>query len=146
MYRWARSGPPNGTSIKRAFRSAYRRHEPGPLLTHSPPESGANSRYILPIRSDAMYLDTHGHDGDEAQKERTMFERFTDRPPGFIALPKKEPRTRASHRVGTEHILLGLIQEREGIAFALLESRGSARRWFAGRWRRSLARGRARSR
>jgi ATP-dependent Clp protease ATP-binding subunit ClpC len=71
-----------------------------------------------------MYLDTHGHDGDEAQKERTMFERFTDQAQRALALAQEEARLRHCHRVGTEHILLGLIQEREGLAAGALESLG----------------------
>jgi ATP-dependent Clp protease ATP-binding subunit ClpC len=71
-----------------------------------------------------MYLDTHGHDGDEAQKERTMFERFTDQARRVLALAQEEARSRNCHRVGTEHLLLGLIQEREGIALAALSSLG----------------------
>jgi Clp amino terminal domain, pathogenicity island component len=71
-----------------------------------------------------MYLDTHGHDGDEAQKERTMFERFTDQARRVIALAQEEASTRHCRRVGTEHLLLGLIQEREGIALAALDLLG----------------------
>jgi ATP-dependent Clp protease ATP-binding subunit ClpA len=71
-----------------------------------------------------MYLDTHGHDGDEAQKERTMFERFTDQARRVLALAQEEARMRNCDRVGTEHLLLGLIQEREGIALAALSSLG----------------------
>jgi ATP-dependent Clp protease ATP-binding subunit ClpA len=71
-----------------------------------------------------MYLDTHGHDGDEAQKERTMFERFTDQARRVIALAQEEASTRNCRRVGTEHLLLGLIQEREGIALAALDLLG----------------------
>jgi ATP-dependent Clp protease ATP-binding subunit ClpC len=71
-----------------------------------------------------MYLDTHGHDGDEAQKERTMFERFTDQARRVLALAQEEARAHNCHRVGTEHLLLGLIQEREGIALAALSSLG----------------------
>jgi len=69
-----------------------------------------------------MYLDTHGHDGDEAQKERTMFERFTDQARRVLILAHEEARARNCQRVGTEHLLLGLIQEREGIALAALAS------------------------
>jgi ATP-dependent Clp protease ATP-binding subunit ClpA len=71
-----------------------------------------------------MYLDTHGHDGDEAQKERTMFERFTDQARRVMGLAQEEAKARNCRRVGTEHLLLGLIQEREGIALAVLESLG----------------------
>jgi ATP-dependent Clp protease ATP-binding subunit ClpA len=71
-----------------------------------------------------MYLDTHGHDGDEAQKERTMFERFTDQARRVMGVAQEEAKARNCRRVGTEHLLLGLIQEREGIALAVLESLG----------------------
>jgi len=53
-----------------------------------------------------------------------MFERFTDQARRVIALAQEEARTRNCPRVGTEHLLLGLIQEREGIALAALELLG----------------------
>jgi ATP-dependent Clp protease ATP-binding subunit ClpC len=62
--------------------------------------------------------------GDEAQKERTMFERFTDQARRVLALAQDEARAHNCHRVGTEHLLLGLIQEHEGIALAALSSLG----------------------
>ena len=53
-----------------------------------------------------------------------MFERFTDQARRVLALAQEEARTRSCHRVGTEHILLGLISERDGLAAAALESLG----------------------
>ena len=53
-----------------------------------------------------------------------MFERFTDQARRVIALAQEEASTRNCRRVGTEHLLLGLIQEREGIALAALELLG----------------------
>jgi ATP-dependent Clp protease ATP-binding subunit ClpA len=53
-----------------------------------------------------------------------MFERFTDPARRVLALAQEEARSRDCHRVGTEHLLLGLIQEREGIALAALSSLG----------------------
>jgi len=53
-----------------------------------------------------------------------MFERFTDQARRVLALAQEEARMRHCHRVGTEHILLGLIQEREGLAAGALESLG----------------------
>jgi len=73
----------------------------------------------------AMYLDSHGMTGMKLRRtERSMFERFTDQARRVLALAQEEARMRHCHRVGTEHILLGLIHEREGIAAEALESLG----------------------
>jgi len=53
-----------------------------------------------------------------------MFERFTDQARRVMGLAQEEAKARNCRRVGTEHLLLGLIQEREGIALAVLESLG----------------------
>ncbi len=53
-----------------------------------------------------------------------MFERFTDQARRVLDLAQEEARMRHCHRVGTEHLLLGLIQEREGLAAVALESLG----------------------
>ena len=53
-----------------------------------------------------------------------MFERFTDQARRVLALAQDEARAHHCHRVGTEHLLLGLIEEREGIALAALSSLG----------------------
>jgi ATP-dependent Clp protease ATP-binding subunit ClpA len=53
-----------------------------------------------------------------------MFERFTDQARRVLALAQEEARTRNCNRVGTEHILLGLIHERDGLAAVALESLG----------------------
>jgi len=53
-----------------------------------------------------------------------MFERFTDQARRVLALAQEEARMRNCHRVGTEHILLGLIHERDGLAAVALESLG----------------------
>jgi ATP-dependent Clp protease ATP-binding subunit ClpA len=67
----------------------------------------------------------HEHDGDAAQKGgATMFERFTDQARRVLVLAQEEARIRDCRRVGTEHILLGLIHEREGMAAEALESMG----------------------
>jgi ATP-dependent Clp protease ATP-binding subunit ClpA len=65
------------------------------------------------------------HDGDEAQKGGAhMFERFTDQARRVLALAREEARMRNCNRVGTEHLLLGLIHERDGLAAVALESLG----------------------
>ena len=51
-----------------------------------------------------------------------MFERFTDRARRVVVLSQEEARLLNHNYIGTEHILLGLIQEREGVAAKALES------------------------
>ncbi|MFH5877440.1 ATP-dependent Clp protease ATP-binding subunit [Arthrobacter sp. NA-172] len=51
-----------------------------------------------------------------------MFERFTDRARRVVVLAQEEARMLNHNYIGTEHILLGLIQEGEGVAAKALES------------------------
>lgn len=51
-----------------------------------------------------------------------VFERFTDRARRVLALAQEEARLLNHNFIGTEHILLGLIREREGLAAKALES------------------------
>jgi hypothetical protein len=51
-----------------------------------------------------------------------MFERFTDRARRVVVLAEEEARMLSHAHVGTEHILLGLIHEGEGVAAKALES------------------------
>jgi Clp amino terminal domain, pathogenicity island component len=53
-----------------------------------------------------------------------MFERFTDRARRVVVLAQEEARSLDHNWLGTEHILLGLIREGEGIAAKALESLG----------------------
>src|ERR1051325_1995292 len=53
-----------------------------------------------------------------------MFERFTDRARGVVVLAQEEARLLNHSYIGTEHILLGLIHEGEGVAAKALESLG----------------------
>ena len=55
---------------------------------------------------------------------RSMFERFTDRARQAILLAQEEARMLNHDYIGTEHILLGLIHEGEGVAAKVLESLG----------------------
>jgi ATP-dependent Clp protease ATP-binding subunit ClpC len=61
-----------------------------------------------------------------------MFERFTDRARHVVVYAQEESRMLNHNYIGTEHILLGLIHEGEGIAARALEAMGisldSARR------------------
>jgi ATP-dependent Clp protease ATP-binding subunit ClpC len=53
-----------------------------------------------------------------------MFERFTDRARRVVVLAQEEARLLDHDYIGTEHLLLGLIQEREGLAAKALEQLG----------------------
>ena len=51
-----------------------------------------------------------------------MFERFTDRARRVVVLAQEEARLLNHNYIGTEHLLLGLICEDEGVAARVLES------------------------
>ncbi len=53
-----------------------------------------------------------------------MFNRFTERARKVLVLAKEEARRFSHDYIGTEHILLGLIREGEGVACAVLQNLG----------------------
>jgi hypothetical protein len=53
-----------------------------------------------------------------------MFERFTDRARRVVVLAQEEARMLNHNYIGTEHILLGLIHEGQGVAATALQSLG----------------------
>jgi ATP-dependent Clp protease ATP-binding subunit ClpA len=53
-----------------------------------------------------------------------MFERFTERSRRVVVLAQQEARTLDHNYIGTEHILLGLIREADGIAARVIASSG----------------------
>jgi hypothetical protein len=53
-----------------------------------------------------------------------MFERFTDRARRVVVLAQEEARFLNHDYIGTEHILLGLVHEEQGVAARALESLG----------------------
>jgi hypothetical protein len=53
-----------------------------------------------------------------------MFERFTDRARRVVVLAQEEARLLNHNHIGTEHILLGLIHEGEGVAYLALTELG----------------------
>jgi ATP-dependent Clp protease ATP-binding subunit ClpC len=55
-----------------------------------------------------------------------MFERFTDRARRVVVLAQEESRMLNHDYIGTEHVLLGLIHEGEGVAAKALEALGIA--------------------
>ena len=54
-----------------------------------------------------------------------MFERFTDRARRVVVLARQEARQLNHDHVGTEHILLGLLREGEGVAAQVLAALGA---------------------
>ena len=58
------------------------------------------------------------------EAELQLFERFTDRARRVVVLAQEEARLLNHNYIGTEHILLGLIHEGEGVAAKALESLG----------------------
>src|SRR6202051_2452379 len=57
-------------------------------------------------------------------KGRPLFERFTDRARRVLVLAQEEARDLNHAFIGTEHILLGLIREGEGVAAKALDALG----------------------
>jgi ATP-dependent Clp protease ATP-binding subunit ClpC len=55
-----------------------------------------------------------------------VFERFTDRARRVVVLAQEEARALNHDYVGTEHILLGLLDEKDGIAGQVLLSAGAS--------------------
>ena len=58
------------------------------------------------------------------RQPKGMFQRFTDRARRVVVLAQEEARMLRHNYVGTEHLLLGLIHEGEGVAAGALESLG----------------------
>ena len=56
---------------------------------------------------------------------RTMFERFADRARRVVVEAQDEARTLNHDYIGTEHILLGLIREGDGVAVQVLVKLGA---------------------
>ena len=67
---------------------------------------------------------TLGFAKPDIQEGNPMFERFTDRARRVVVLAQEEARLLNHTYIGTEHILLGLIHEGEGVAAKALESLG----------------------
>jgi hypothetical protein len=74
--------------------------------------------------TDRSKLDHFSTDSSESNTtlRKTMFERFTERARQVVVLAQEEARTLKHNYIGTEHILLGLLREEEGLAARVLES------------------------
>jgi len=65
-----------------------------------------------------------GHAGTKARRWRGVYEQFTDRARRAVVQAQEEARMLNHNFIGTEHILLGLIHEGDGVAGKALESLG----------------------
>ena len=81
------------------------------------PPSDADYTENTFIRTERAWRDTE-------RRIPTVFERFTDRARRVVVLAQEEARLLNHNYIGTEHILLGLIHEGEGVAAKALESLG----------------------
>jgi len=77
-----------------------------------------------PIHLASVGLQVLGLTKDRPKGALPMFERFTDRARRVVVLAQEEARMLNHNYIGTEHILLGLIHEGEGVAAKGLESLG----------------------
>src|SRR5919109_662319 len=64
---------------------------------------------------------------DSSENPRTMdrFDKFTDRARKVLTLAQDEAQRFNHNYIGTEHLLLGLIREGEGVAARVLEAMGA---------------------
>jgi ATP-dependent Clp protease ATP-binding subunit ClpA len=74
-----------------------------------------------------MYLDMHGGAARCEGAERGMFERFTDPARRVVVLAEEEARMLGHDYIGTEHLLLGLVHEGDGVVAEALGSLGISR-------------------
>jgi ATP-dependent Clp protease ATP-binding subunit ClpC len=72
-----------------------------------------------------------------------MFERFTERARQVVVLAQEEARELQHPYIGTEHLLLGLLREEEGLAACVLDSIGVELSAVRGQVERIVGRGEA---
>ena len=63
-----------------------------------------------------------------------VFERFTDRAQRVVVLVQEEARMLNHNYLGTEHLLLGLVREGEGVAAQVLVKLGAGMTGVRRRW------------
>jgi hypothetical protein len=66
-----------------------------------------------------------GEARDAASHGRDRFDRFTDRARGVLTLAQDEAQRFDHNHIGTEHLLLGLIRERDDVATSVLAAMGT---------------------
>ena len=75
-----------------------------------------------------------------------MFERFTERARQVLVLAQDESRLLGHNYIGTEHLLLGLLREEEGLAARVLDALGVTVEEVRAQVARRVGRGVVRSR
>src|SRR6266550_1799469 len=66
----------------------------------------------------------HGKRNNARMHDRDRFDKFTERARKVLRLAQEEAQRFQHNYIGTEHLLLGLIREGEGIGAGVLESFG----------------------
>jgi len=89
--------------------------------------------------------DGWAQDGRQGNTLEGVFERFTDRARRVVVLAQEEARMLNHNYIGTEHILLGLIREGEGVAARALSSLGISLDGVRQRVEELIGQGKARS-
>ncbi|MFM2046991.1 MAG: hypothetical protein RL383_1068 [Actinomycetota bacterium] len=89
-------------------------------MTHGSP--GRLPRRGSAHRADTLRASIHRFPRESRQRVVDLFERFTDRARRVVVLAQEEARLLNHSYIGTEHILLGLIHEGEGVAAKALDS------------------------
>jgi ATP-dependent Clp protease ATP-binding subunit ClpC len=69
------------------------------------------------------------------------FQRFTDRARRTVTLAQEEARGLGHHSVGTEHLLLGLLTEQQGLAWRVLDHLGVSASAARGQVQATIGRG-----
>src|SRR5437588_1293412 len=91
-----------------------------PAIPRSPKRNGVARRAVSPDPGTGRLNSTT----PTFWEAHLLFERFTDRARRVVVLAQEEARLLNHNYIGTEHILLGLIHEGEGVAAKALESLG----------------------
>ena len=85
----------------------------------------ADARVRYHHETNPSRLESHRQYGQVAHERggsEHVFERFTERARQVVVLAQDEARALKHNYIGTEHILLGLLREEEGLAARVLES------------------------
>jgi hypothetical protein len=74
------------------------------------------------LTNDSSWSDCRGPESGTGSTLLVYPERFTERARQVVVLAQDEARALKHNYIGTEHILLGLLREEEGLAARVLES------------------------
>jgi hypothetical protein len=79
---------------------------------------------LRPREATAVSVSTFGRQNKVRCEEVGMFEKFTERAQRVMVLAQEEARTLSHNYIGTEHLLLGILAEGEGVAAKSLATLG----------------------